>query len=74
MGTYAQPGKSTWRKSKICPTNCVAMAEIVNFPSKFVSSNPYFVIKETHWIMWYDSRSFLSITTSNTVLAADTYL
>ena len=59
MGGYAHPGKSTWSKSKICPTNCVAMAEIVNLPSKFVSSNPFFVIGETHWIMWYDSRSSL---------------
>ncbi|KAG6911970.1 hypothetical protein DXG01_000218 [Tephrocybe rancida] len=51
MGTYAQPGRSTWRKSKICPTNCVALAEVVNLPNEFVSHNPYFVIKDTHWII-----------------------
>ncbi|GLB36141.1 putative ubiquitin-conjugating enzyme family protein [Lyophyllum shimeji] len=51
MGTYAQTGRSTWRKSKICPTNCVALAEIVNFPNKFVSQNPHFVIEDTHWII-----------------------
>lgn len=53
MGHYAQSGRSTWRKSRICPTNCVALAEIVNLPSQFVSHNPYFVIKDTHWIVWY---------------------
>ncbi|KAF9461901.1 hypothetical protein BDZ94DRAFT_1262434 [Collybia nuda] len=51
MGTYAQSGRSTWSKSKICPTNCVALAEVVNLPFQFVSHNPYFVIKDTHWIM-----------------------
>ncbi|KAF8078632.1 hypothetical protein FPV67DRAFT_1604087 [Lyophyllum atratum] len=51
MGTYAQPGRSTWRKSRICPTNCVALAEIVNLPNEFVSHNPHFVVKDTHWIM-----------------------
>lgn len=59
MGSYAVAGRSTWRKSKICPTNCVALAEIVNLPSQFVSNNPYFVIKDTHWIVWY-ALSFLS--------------
>ena len=53
MGCYAVAGRSTWRKSKICPTNCVALAEIVNLPSQFVSDNPYFVIKDTDWIVWY---------------------
>jgi hypothetical protein len=24
----------------------------VNLPSKFVSSNPHFVVKDTEWIMW----------------------
>lgn len=51
MGSYATPGRSTWRKTKICPTNCVALAEIVNLPSQFVSNNPHFVIKDTHWIV-----------------------
>ncbi|KAG6813798.1 hypothetical protein H0H92_007210 [Tricholoma furcatifolium] len=51
MGTYAQPGRSTWHRSRICPTNCVALAEVVNLPSEFVSHNPYFVIKDTHWII-----------------------
>ncbi|KAG6890413.1 hypothetical protein C0995_008767 [Termitomyces sp. Mi166 len=51
MGTYAQPGRSTWRKSKICPTNCVALAEVVNLPHEFVSHDPHFVIGDTHWIM-----------------------
>ncbi|KAG5729844.1 Ubiquitin-conjugating enzyme E2Q-like protein 1 [Termitomyces sp. T112] len=51
MGTYAQTGRSTWRKSRTSPTNCVALAEVVNLPHEFVSHNPYFVIKDTHWII-----------------------
>ncbi|KAG5639239.1 hypothetical protein H0H81_005313 [Sphagnurus paluster] len=51
MGTYAHAGRSTWRKSKLCPTNCVALAEIVNRPNEFVSQAPHFVIKDTHWII-----------------------
>ncbi|RDB28698.1 hypothetical protein Hypma_015532 [Hypsizygus marmoreus] len=51
MGSYAQPGRSSWRKSRICPSSCVALAEIVNLPKKFVSHDPHFVIKDTHWIV-----------------------
>ncbi|KAJ2925630.1 hypothetical protein H1R20_g11464, partial [Candolleomyces eurysporus] len=51
MGTYAQGSQSTWKKSQSCPSNCVALAEIVNLPSRFVSSNPYFVVADTTWIM-----------------------
>lgn len=61
MGSYATPGRSTWRKTKICPTNCVALAEIVNLPSQFVSNNPHFVIKDTHWIVWYVALSFVGL-------------
>ncbi|KAF8881664.1 hypothetical protein CPB84DRAFT_1817227 [Gymnopilus junonius] len=27
------------------------VAEVVNLPSKFVSTNPHYVVKDTHWIM-----------------------
>lgn len=53
MGSYAVGGTTQWHNSKICPTKCVALAEIVNLPRSFVSSNPYYVIQHTHWIMWY---------------------
>lgn len=52
MGTYAQGAQHTWKRSQSCPSNCVALAEIVNLPSRFVSSNPYFVVADTTWIMW----------------------
>lgn len=53
MGHYASSSRvGYWSKSKVCPTSCVALAEVVNLPSKFVSSNPYFVIADTHWIVW----------------------
>ncbi|KAJ7641952.1 hypothetical protein FB45DRAFT_1054322 [Roridomyces roridus] len=51
MGTYAQGGRACWRKSKLGPTSCVAIAEVVNLPAQFVSSNPHFVIKDTEWIV-----------------------
>ncbi|KAG5647979.1 hypothetical protein DXG03_007013 [Asterophora parasitica] len=51
MGVYAQAGRTSWRRSKISPTNCVALAEIVNLPQEFVSQNPHFVVKDTHWII-----------------------
>ncbi|KAJ7320981.1 hypothetical protein DFH08DRAFT_713280 [Mycena albidolilacea] len=51
MGHYAAGGRACWRKSKLGPTSCVALAEVVNLPHKFVSSNPHFVVKDTEWIM-----------------------
>ncbi|KAF8889407.1 hypothetical protein CPB84DRAFT_1826578 [Gymnopilus junonius] len=51
MGSYAIAGRSHWQKSQSGPTNCVAVAEVVNLPSKFVSTNPHYVVKDTHWIM-----------------------
>lgn len=53
MSSYAIPARSMWPKSLSGPTNCVAVTEVVNQPSKFVSSNPHYVVKDTHWIMWY---------------------
>src|SRR5438309_1876963 len=53
VGYYAQTGRSSWQKSVIAPANCMALAELVNLPSKFVSSEPHYVVKDTHWIMWY---------------------
>ncbi|PPQ71310.1 hypothetical protein CVT24_012036 [Panaeolus cyanescens] len=51
MGGYAAHGRSAWSKSSISPTNCMALAEVVNLPGEFVSTNPHYVIKDTHWIM-----------------------
>ncbi|KAJ6506730.1 hypothetical protein C8R45DRAFT_1090408 [Mycena sanguinolenta] len=51
MSHYAAGARACWRKSKLGPTSCLALAEIVNLPSKFVSSNPHFVVKDTEWIM-----------------------
>ncbi|KAL1741628.1 hypothetical protein HDZ31DRAFT_45014 [Schizophyllum fasciatum] len=50
MGTYAQSGKC-WSKSMVSPAQCTALAEIVNLPGEFVSSNPYLVVQNTEWIM-----------------------
>ncbi|KAJ7213658.1 hypothetical protein B0H12DRAFT_1061615 [Mycena haematopus] len=51
MSHYAAGGRASWRKSKLGPTTCCALAEVVNLPQKFVSSNPHFVVKDTEWIM-----------------------
>ncbi|KAJ7187359.1 hypothetical protein C8R46DRAFT_880049 [Mycena filopes] len=51
MGHYAAAGRACWRKSKLGPTSCTALAEVVNLPSQFVSSSPHYVLKDTEWIM-----------------------
>ncbi|KDR71552.1 hypothetical protein GALMADRAFT_253891 [Galerina marginata CBS 339.88] len=51
MGYYAVAARSSWQKSQAGPTNCVAVTEVVNLPKKFVSSDPHYVVKDTHWIM-----------------------
>ncbi|KAF9481500.1 hypothetical protein BDN70DRAFT_876298 [Pholiota conissans] len=51
MGYYASSARSSWSKSMSIPTNCMALTEVVNLPAKFVSHNPHYVIKDTHWIM-----------------------
>lgn len=52
MGSYAQSSPNVWRNSQIAPRCCVAVAEIVNQPTKFVSSNPHYVVADTTWIIW----------------------
>lgn len=51
MGTYATRGSCRWKSSAIIPSACVALAEIVNLPEKFVSNNPFFVVADTSWII-----------------------
>ena len=51
-GAYAAGAQTCWRNSATRINNCVALAEIVNLPSKFVSTNPYFVVAQTEWIIW----------------------
>ncbi|KAM5545525.1 hypothetical protein V8D89_000563 [Ganoderma adspersum] len=50
-GNYAAGAQTCWRNSATRINNCVALAEIVNLPSKFVSTSPYFVVAQTDWIM-----------------------
>ena len=52
MGSYARGSPSTWKNSKISPICCVAVAEIVNQPHKFVSQSPFYVVADTSWIIW----------------------
>lgn len=49
-----------WINSSLNIQTCVALAEIVNMPSEFVSTNPYLVVPKTEWIIWYASCLCLS--------------
>ncbi|KAK7060762.1 hypothetical protein VNI00_000494 [Paramarasmius palmivorus] len=52
MGGYTGQNRSSpWRKSRVSPVNCVALVEIVNQPSHFISNNPYYVVQHTHWLI-----------------------
>jgi ubiquitin-conjugating enzyme E2 Q len=53
MGSYAQAAQTRWKNSSSAASMCVALAEIVNLPSEFVSRNPYLVVSQTDWIIWY---------------------
>ncbi|KAG6331639.1 hypothetical protein ID866_7452 [Astraeus odoratus] len=48
---YAAPTPSRWRSSTLVPSKCFVLAEIVNAPSKFVSTTPYYVVDKVDWIM-----------------------
>ncbi|KAG2360227.1 hypothetical protein BDR07DRAFT_1413070 [Suillus spraguei] len=52
MGSYAT----------VSSQSCVALAEIINLPQKFTSHHPYYVVKQTEWIM---CRYLLVNTTDN---------
>ena len=52
MGSYAAAGRFNWKKSKLAPSSCTTLAEIVNLPEEFVSNTPYFVVKDTDLITW----------------------
>ncbi|KAI0703481.1 hypothetical protein BC835DRAFT_1028647 [Cytidiella melzeri] len=49
--SYSRAGGATWAKSSIQVSTCVALAEIVNLPQQFRSSNPFFVVSQTDWIV-----------------------
>ncbi|KAI6022680.1 hypothetical protein EDC04DRAFT_2575002, partial [Pisolithus marmoratus] len=51
MSTYALPNYSKWGGSNLQPNKCLVLAEIVNVPSKFVCSSPFYVVNNTDWIM-----------------------
>ncbi|EMD36029.1 hypothetical protein CERSUDRAFT_156784 [Gelatoporia subvermispora B] len=48
---YAIPAVSKWKNGNITIGRCMALAEIVNLPSSFTSSDPYFVVPHTEWIV-----------------------
>ncbi|KAI0367123.1 hypothetical protein BV20DRAFT_1091315 [Pilatotrama ljubarskyi] len=51
LSAYSAAASSCWRSSATRATACVALAEIVNLPQKFVSTSPYFVVDKTEWIL-----------------------
>ncbi|EPS95732.1 hypothetical protein FOMPIDRAFT_1032740 [Fomitopsis schrenkii] len=48
---YSVVTGSGWSNSSLNIQSCVALAEIVNMPSAFVSTTPYLVVPETEWII-----------------------
>jgi hypothetical protein len=52
VGYLMASARGPWSKSMVAPNSCMALAEVVNLPSKFVSHSPHYVVKDTHWIMW----------------------
>ncbi|OCH92005.1 hypothetical protein OBBRIDRAFT_791754 [Obba rivulosa] len=67
---YAAPAGSRWRNSVIPAGRCMALAEIVNLPSKFTSSHPYFVVPHTEWIIcrYLLVQTYASATTAPSLL------
>ncbi|KAI8977714.1 hypothetical protein BD414DRAFT_516981 [Trametes punicea] len=51
LQAYSVAASASWKNSSVMPSACVALAEIVNLPSKFVSSSPYLVVDQTEWIV-----------------------
>ncbi len=59
MSHYAGGNRAAgWRKSKIAPSSCVALVEVVNLTSKFVSFEPHIVVNNTNWLVWYELLLF----------------
>ncbi|KAH7925790.1 hypothetical protein BV22DRAFT_408192 [Leucogyrophana mollusca] len=51
MGHYSSTSTHQWRNSNLLPVTCTALAEIVNLPAQYVSSQPHYVVQDTSWIM-----------------------
>lgn len=51
IGSYARGTSSRWCNTELNITSCVVLAEIINLPDQFTSQNPYFVVKQTDWIL-----------------------
>lgn len=50
---YIWPSTNTsnnWRSSELAIHDAISLNEVVNAPSKFVSSNPHFVVDQIDWI------------------------
>jgi len=47
---YPQAASSDWKGSLISIKSAIALCEIVNSPQEFVSTSPYFVVSQLHWI------------------------
>ena len=47
---YSQRGGIPWPQSILEVTTAVALSEVINAPTKFVSQSPYYVIQHIDWI------------------------
>ncbi|KAJ3535766.1 hypothetical protein NM688_g6931 [Phlebia brevispora] len=51
MTGYTGMTVTSWPKTALYISSCVALAEIVNLPNEFRSTTPFFVVPQTHWIV-----------------------
>jgi ubiquitin-conjugating enzyme E2 Q len=47
---YSRAGGAAWPQSILEVTTAVALSEVINAPTKFISQNPYYVIQHIDWI------------------------
>ena len=53
IGNYSRATTNAfWGNSCLDVKTCVTMAELINLPARFVSTNPHFVVENTEWIAW----------------------
>ena len=52
LSYMAHSSGARWKSATISVSGCMALAEIVNLPKEFTSFNPYYVVKQTEWIVW----------------------
>lgn len=48
--SYMRQGSNSWPNSALKPVGVIALCEIINAPSKYISSSPHYVVQQLDWI------------------------